>query len=113
MENRANTALEQQVAPYLESFRAFERGLNGESASPIHALRKEAMAHFASTGFPTMRDEEWRFTNIAPIAQASFAAHAGSGATSGEVGTATFAGLESNRIVFVDGVFSPEHSTVR
>jgi Fe-S cluster assembly protein SufD len=30
--------------------------------------RSQALARFLSRGFPTTRDEEWRFTNIAPIA---------------------------------------------
>ncbi len=30
--------------------------------------RSEALDRFLSRGFPTTRDEEWRFTNIAPIA---------------------------------------------
>ena len=31
-----------------------------------------AAARFAALGFPTVRDEEWRFTNVAPIAAAEF-----------------------------------------
>jgi Fe-S cluster assembly protein SufD len=54
---------------YLNDFNLF---------APIHAnglsdLRKEAIEDFASLGFPTIKHEEWRFTNIAPILQSSFA----------------------------------------
>ena len=34
--------------------------------------REEALDRFFERGFPTTRDEEWRFTNISPIAQLSF-----------------------------------------
>ena len=36
-------------------------------------LRERAFARFAELGFPTTHDEEWRFTNVAPIARTTFA----------------------------------------
>jgi Fe-S cluster assembly protein SufD len=35
-------------------------------------LRRRAIAHVADTGFPTTREEAWRYTNLAPLAAASF-----------------------------------------
>ncbi|MBV9745166.1 MAG: SufD family Fe-S cluster assembly protein, partial [Acidobacteriia bacterium] len=35
----------------------------------VHALREAALQRFEQLGFPTSHDEEWRFTNIAPIAK--------------------------------------------
>ncbi len=55
---------------YLSKFAAFERSLNGESNSPVHALRRDAIQRFDKLGFPTNRHEEWRFTNIQPILKA-------------------------------------------
>jgi len=34
--------------------------------------REAAFQRFIDAGFPTTRDEDWRFTNVAPIAQTSF-----------------------------------------
>ena len=39
----------------------------GESADLAHT-REEALSRFLALGFPTTRDEEWRFTSVAPIA---------------------------------------------
>ena len=36
----------------------------------MQQLREYAFQRFAETGFPTTHDEEWRFTNVAPIARA-------------------------------------------
>src|SRR4029079_5620818 len=36
-------------------------------------LRGRAAARFAQLGVPTVRDEEWRFTNVSPIASTEFA----------------------------------------
>lgn len=38
----------------------------------IQKLREDAFERFAQVGFPTTRNEEWRFTNVAPIARANF-----------------------------------------
>src|SRR5262245_17074525 len=36
-------------------------------------VREEALQRFISRGFPTTREEEWRFTSVAPIAERAFA----------------------------------------
>jgi len=46
----------------------------------LQPLRQAAFARFADLGFPTTRNEEWRFTNVNAIARATFAP-AGRGAT--------------------------------
>ncbi|MBN1408614.1 MAG: Fe-S cluster assembly protein SufD [Calditrichaceae bacterium] len=43
-----------------------------QSNDPIHDLRKTAFNHLLEKGFPTKREEEWRFTDISPIIQESF-----------------------------------------
>jgi Fe-S cluster assembly protein SufD len=38
----------------------------------LKELRDRAFARFTELGFPTTHDEEWRFTNVAPIARTTF-----------------------------------------
>src|ERR671910_267106 len=45
----------------------------GESAA-LGRKREDAFAAFARLGFPTTRQEEWRFTNVGPIARTRFVA---------------------------------------
>lgn len=100
---------------YQSHFDAFERSLNGEASHDIHAVRRKALDTFFQRGFPTTRDEEWRFTNVAPITRTSFKP-----VLKGEVGTVTaenlkpfvFGGLRCNRLVFVNGQYSPDLSSV-
>lgn len=40
--------------------------------SDFAEIRKRAAERFDARGFPTTRDEEWRFTSVAPIAKAQF-----------------------------------------
>ncbi|HEX2973160.1 MAG TPA: Fe-S cluster assembly protein SufD, partial [Tepidisphaeraceae bacterium] len=44
-------------------------------ASPLpwlEKLRRSGIARFGAVGFPSTKEEEWRFTNVAPIAQTAF-----------------------------------------
>ena len=61
---------EGRIERYLE---AFESGV-GRPAAPawLDARRRQAIDHFASLGFPTTHDEEYRFTNVAAIASTPF-----------------------------------------
>jgi len=58
---------------YLAAHKAFAG--NGASHSPtwLRDLRARAIARFGELGFPTTKQEEWRFTNVAPIAATPFA----------------------------------------
>jgi Fe-S cluster assembly protein SufD len=47
--------------------------LHDVGGSGRSALRDDAWRRFLSLGFPTTRDEEWRFTSVAPIAEGAFA----------------------------------------
>src|SRR5271165_6965746 len=38
----------------------------------LDQLRESALERFTALGFPTTRQEDWRFTNVAPIARTSF-----------------------------------------
>ena len=64
-------------------FEQFERTLNGESAIPVHGSDGGRSPVSGLSGFPTHADEEWRFTNVAPIAQTAFTRASGRGQAPG------------------------------
>ena len=97
---------------YLSSFEAFERGLNGKSKLPVHLLRKAAIARFAEMGFPTTRNEDWRFTNITPIVRTEFKpAVRLSNQKVSLKDIERFMLGECHRLVFLNGHFAPELSS--
>ncbi|MCU7496802.1 MAG: Fe-S cluster assembly protein SufD [Ignavibacteria bacterium] len=57
---------------YHSHFQAFENSLNGLKETEIHLERKKAMEQFMQSGFPTADNEEWRYTNPAPILKHTF-----------------------------------------
>ena len=54
----------------------------GETAvtPELVTLRRRALDRFLALGFPTTRNEEWRFTSVAPIARTPFRLAGGNGA---------------------------------
>src|SRR5439155_19005984 len=98
--------------PYLEKFQRFEKQ-EAKHPSWLFPLRKAAISRFAELGFPTLKDEDWRFTNTAPIAKLPFQPIfecARNGLTQKALGQFHFANLRCNRLVFVNGHFSDELS---
>jgi Fe-S cluster assembly protein SufD len=72
--------------------------------------RGEGGARFAELGFPTTRDEDWRFTSVAPIAELEFTAAVADAAANLE--GCVFAEIDGPQLVFVNGHFSSEFSHV-
>ena len=61
------TAVTEQIGNWLREF------TDQAPAAPwVQALREAAFQRFSDAGFPTTHDEEWRFTNVAPIARTAF-----------------------------------------
>src|SRR5271157_4235551 len=65
-------AIEEKQGLYLSSFNQFEESLAARAPSWLHEIRRTAIESFAEKGFPTTRQEEWRNTNVAPIAAVPF-----------------------------------------
>ncbi|MGD1045479.1 MAG: Fe-S cluster assembly protein SufD [Bacteroidota bacterium] len=106
-------AINQNIKWYQSKFEVFERSLNGEKSTSMHAIRRDAMHRFIEIGFPTTRQEEWRFTNIAPIIKNEYQPilrYEMNGVTKNDIQPYT---LENAlRLVFIDGMFSLELSDI-
>ncbi|HEX8916139.1 MAG TPA: Fe-S cluster assembly protein SufD [Humisphaera sp.] len=88
--------------------------LDAAAAAPawLTDLRKAGMARFAEAGFPTTKQEEWRFTNVAPIARTEFrlAGPEDDTGAAEAVEQYTFRGEAAAELVFVNGHFRPDLS---
>jgi len=73
----------------------------------LTSVRRAAFDSFTRLGFPTTRDEEWRFTNVAPIADGAFAEAADAPVTKAQLAPLLVKQLSATRLVFVNGRFSP------
>lgn len=97
---------------YLAELRRVEQALPGHSIGWLRATRRRAFERFADTGFPTARDEDWKYTRLTAIEKRPFrAAERG-------IGLVTPASLEpymlgagaEHLLVFVNGYYAPELS---
>jgi Fe-S cluster assembly protein SufD len=83
----------------------------GES-SDLAQTREAALSRFLTLGFPTTRDEEWRFTSVAPIVERAFALPQTSpAARHRDIAPLRSADAFGAELVFVDGRFAPALST--
>jgi len=107
-------AAHKAAEPFLEKFRRFE----SEPQPPawLLPLRKAGMARFAELGFPTVQDEDWRFTNVAPLARLPFKPMSGSADSAAAARAALekyiFKALPGSRLVFVNGHFNAALSAI-
>lgn len=106
-----------EVREDIESFRSqfssFERGEEARSFEWLGPIRRAAIEHFSEHGFPSTREEEWRFTNVAPIARTPFrlAEPASSEAGRELLDRFSLRHHAVHEVVFVNGRFSPELSS--
>ena len=56
---------------FTNQFREF---LNSETDAPLRKLREDAFAAFSLLGFPTVKSEDWKYTNVVPIAKENWTA---------------------------------------
>ena len=101
-------------ARYLAAFEAAER--NGAAQDPawLRELRRDAMAEFTRTGFPTARrgNEPWKYTDVRSLASTAFVAPDATEPL-GEIDLSPY-DLPCPRVhqlVFVDGRYAPQLST--
>ena len=88
---------------------------NRDEPAWLLSARKAGFMSFDKLGLPTLRDEDWRFTNVAPIAKMRLAPvvkpehH---GLTEKLLSQFPFAAIAGSQLVFVDGHFVPELSSL-
>jgi Fe-S cluster assembly protein SufD len=99
------------VAHPLERFTAeWERAGQQRGGEPdaLAQIRRRAWDRFLSLGFPTTREEEWRFTSVAPIAEGDFAlAPQAPAAISPAAADGFRLDGAAAELVFVNGRYSP------
>jgi Fe-S cluster assembly protein SufD len=106
------TAVKEQQDVYLSAFQVHEKTLAGPAW--LGKIRRAAMERFVELGFPTTRQEEWRFTNVTPIAKTPFelAQTPKDGVALTKLSSLATADLGCDRLVFVNGRLSARLSSL-
>ncbi len=96
---------------YLSNFGEFEKRLNGGKENSIHQKRKDAISAFSRLDFPTLKDEEWKYTSLAPLLKHNFVpSYDKKNISKDLIKSFLFDEMEHSLVVFINGRLSEEHS---
>ncbi len=103
--NKDSTNIQQ----YLNDFEKLDDNVKADWFSE---QRQSALKLFQETGFPRTRQENWKYTDTRPIAKKTFSSleSAPVSISADEINNIRFKDLDSYELVFVNGVYSEEHS---
>ena len=102
------------TARYVDAFARRESALPGHGLAWLRDVRRAAIGSFSRSGFPTPRNEHWKYTNVSPIEKRTFDLAAPSRAAPGAGIVGRFLdGGAAPRLVFVDGRIDHELSDTR
>ena len=103
-----------QEETYLDQFRQGQKELAGWGHPWLDQVRREAIARFAGLGFPTTHREEWKYTNVAPLARIPFrpAGYVLNGLTQEKLSRFLLSDPGSSCLVFVNGHWCPGFSSL-
>src|ERR1044071_5294344 len=99
---------------YLSEFKHRSNGAN-KNPSWLQKLRTAGMESFQELGFPTLHDEDWKYTSLDRITSVGFARANGEaeGISADQIAELACADAECNRLTFINGNFFPALSFVR
>lgn len=95
---------------YASRFPKFEANLNGSKAGDLHQTRLKAMESFKTLGFPSNRDEEWKYTSVAPLLKEDFEMGGNGSVTKEDISPFIYEDFSDNILVFVNGRYVSELS---
>jgi Fe-S cluster assembly protein SufD len=112
--HRPEVAEQAPTTQYLHDWERFSATLPATERRELRELRRAAIGRFGEVGFPSLRQEEWRFTNLAPLSRLSFVRPDRGSAAATEWAAEHLKALSfpaAARLVFIDGAFSPALSS--
>ena len=92
----------------INSFEKFGQSLNGCETDSLRTMRTKGIEVFKNLGFPTTKDEEWKYTSLNKSIKRDydFGAEFSLDITSEDIDRFLCTGIDSYKLVFVNGVFN-------
>jgi Fe-S cluster assembly protein SufD len=101
----------ESASRYVAEYTSLAPALPGQNLPWLQQLRKEALAKFSANGFPSPREEEWRYTNVSAFEKKLFAPSLG--LSTSQVDEDWLKALQLDdvwSVVIINGHFSAAHS---
>jgi len=92
----------------VSSYVLTENDLNNPDWAPVGHIRQEAIDRFEAEGFPTKRNEEWKYTNLKPILKHDYKLFpkAEEELSLRDVQRYFLSDIDTYRLVFINGIYS-------
>ena len=92
----------------VSSFLAFENKGGLDLDSKAHSIRRQAIQNFEQKGFPSKKDEEWKYTSLRPLLKHDFSLFPSNekAVEFKNIKQYLINDIESYTLIFIDGVFS-------
>ncbi|MBL7999116.1 MAG: Fe-S cluster assembly protein SufD, partial [Candidatus Kapabacteria bacterium] len=90
-------------------FGYIEQNVNGTHNTPLHRLRSNAYKTFETLPFPTVRNEEWKYTNVMQLVGKSYSSQF-TASKHQHIADAGIPGIETNIAVMVNGKLDLQNS---
>ena len=102
---------------YAQAFKALQENFVAISPSWVKRLREGAFERFEELGFPTTRQEEWKYTNVSAIARGNFAPvpfddESAPAISAAEINEFVYEESRRSCLVFVNGLLRRELSSL-
>ena len=105
------SSVAERLDPVLAVHGRFVQGRGANAPPWLRELRTRGANRFTALGFPTVRQEEWRFTNVTPIADTSFRLGEAAPTNAAQLTKRVTVPSAAARIVILNGHFAPELSS--
>lgn len=107
----------QEESTYQTAFQLLQQRTAKAGADWVDRLRETAMDRFEEVGFPSVKEEDWKYTNVAPISKIAFDPvilpdDINATLTEREVSKLGYAEAETSRLVFENGVLRSDLSSL-
>lgn len=98
---------------WCSEFGKLEQSLTSARGAWLLPIRQAAIARFNELGWPTTRDEDWKYTNISPISATVFTSEVDPDPDSApQPAELLYADSTEDRLVFVNGQFTEDLSSI-
>ena len=105
----------EQTARYIEAFEERQRSAGRNAPAWLNEMRRAALESFAELGFPTVKQEAWKYTNVQPIVARPFRLAGRDHGQPSEIDVLgkLFVRDDGARVVFINGNYAAEFSTLK
>lgn len=98
----------------IHSFEKFGQSLSGKETDALRQLRRDAFETFKTKGFPSTKEEEWKYTSLNKCLKRTydFGAEFSPNIKTEDVDRFLCTGIDSYKIIFVNGIFNQTLSNI-